>query len=97
MTSVDCSCKKFNSAVNEGQISRKRSLTTRIFLALVPYSVYLFALSLIPLPEGVQSATILMNALSRLVFLGTFIIGLLSGLGAARNAWEFLPTLYKRQ
>ena len=83
--------------LTKGQTSKRRSLTTRIFLALVPYSLYLFTLSLIPLPEGGQTDNLLTTALSRLVVLGTFIYGLLSGLGAARNSWEFLPSLNRRQ
>lgn len=66
-------------------------------MALIPYSLYLFALSLIPLPEGLSSndPDLVSSALERLIVLGTFIIGLLSGLGAARNAWDFMPALSK--
>lgn len=66
-------------------------------MALIPYSLYLFALSLIPLPEGLSlnDPDLVSSALERLIVLGTFIIGLLSGLGAARNAWDFMPAFSK--
>ncbi|KAI5119350.1 hypothetical protein M0805_004027 [Coniferiporia weirii] len=80
-----------------GRVSRSRSVPTRILMALIPYSLYIFALSLIPLPEGLSSTTILSVALSRLVVLGTFIMGSLSGLGAARNSWIYIPSLSRRQ
>lgn len=60
-------------------------------MAILPYSFYLFALSLIPLPDALKASTLLETALSRLIVLGTFIIGLLSGLGAAKYVWDYLP------
>jgi hypothetical protein len=62
----------------------------------VPYSAYLFAVSLIPLPVGQTPKSIFYEALSRLIVLGTFTIGLLSGLGAVWNAWDFLPALSRK-
>lgn len=82
-----------------GRLSRRRSIPTRIVMALVPYSFYLFALSLIPLPESLITTIpgLLSIALSRLIVLGTFIIGLLSGLGAARNAWDHMPIFSRKR
>ncbi|KAH8112124.1 Abscisic acid G-protein coupled receptor-domain-containing protein [Phellopilus nigrolimitatus] len=80
-----------------GRVSRSRSVPTRVLMALIPYSLYIFALSLIPLPEGLSSTSLISAALLRLIVLGTLIIGLLSGLGAARNAWDFTPWLSKNQ
>ena len=70
---------------------------TRVFMSLVPYLIYLFAFTMIPLPESLSTVNsgITTLALSRLIVLGTFIIGLLSGFGAAMNSWEFLPALSK--
>lgn len=66
-------------------------MPTRVALALVPYAIYMFLLALIPLPESLGSKTIVSAALSRLIVLGTFIIGVLSGIGAARYIWEHIP------
>ena len=60
-------------------------------MALIPYSIYLFAFSLIPVPEGLTSSNIESISLARLIVFGTFTMGLLSGLGAARNIWEYTP------
>ena len=77
-------------------VSRIKSLPGHLLVALVPYSVYLFAVSLIPLPAGHAPEGAFDEALSRLIVLGTFTIGLLSGLGAVWNAWDFLPALSKK-
>ena len=67
----------------------------RVMMAFIPYSIYIFALSLIPIPpEAVENAdvsNIESVFLARLIVFGTFVMGLLSGLGAARNIWEYLP------
>lgn len=60
-------------------------------ISLVPVVSYLFALSYIPLPSALPSSGILTTALSRLVVLGTALLGLLSGFGAVSNAWAFFP------
>ncbi|KAL5478766.1 hypothetical protein ACEPAI_2043 [Sanghuangporus weigelae] len=80
-----------------GRLSRNRSVSTRVMMALIPYVVYLFAFTLIPLPESLSNANseITTQTLSRLIVLGTFIMGLLSGFGAARNSWDYLPVLSK--
>ena len=67
----------------------------RVMMAFIPYSIYIFALSLIPIPpeavENVDVSNIESIFLARLIVFGTFVMGLLSGLGAARNIWEYLP------
>ncbi|PAV15856.1 G -coupled receptor 89 [Pyrrhoderma noxium] len=77
-----------------GSLSRSRSMPMRVMMAFIPYSIYLFALSLIPIPpEAVENAdvsNIESVFLARLIVFGTFVMGLLSGLGAARNIWEYL-------
>lgn len=71
--------------------SRRRSVIIRMVLSLVPVILYLFLLSWIPLPNALASSDIMTTALSRLVVLGTIILGLLSGFGAVSNAWAFFP------
>ena len=67
----------------------------RVMMAFIPYSIYIFALSLIPIPpeavENVDVSNVESIFLARLIVFGTFVMGLLSGLGAARNIWEYLP------
>ena len=63
----------------------------RVFLSLVPVIIYLFALSHIPLPAALASSDTTTIALSRLIVLGTIILGLLSGFGAISSSWQFLP------
>lgn len=75
---------------------RKRSMVVRVAVSLVPVILYLFMLSWIPLPESLASADITTTTLSRLVFLGIIILGLLAGFGAVDNAWAFFP-LFIRQ
>jgi hypothetical protein len=60
-------------------------------VSLAPVIVYLFLLSWIPLPDALASSDMMTAALSRLVVLGTIILGLLSGFGAVSNAWAFFP------
>jgi len=64
---------------------------TQIIMSLVPVVLYLFALSYIPLPSALSSSDTLTTALSRLIVLGTALLGLLSGFGAVSNAWAFFP------
>jgi hypothetical protein len=63
----------------------------RVLLSLVPVIIYFFALSRIPLPAALASSDITTVALSRLIVLGTIILGLLSGFGAISSLWKFLP------
>jgi hypothetical protein len=65
--------------------------------SLVPVVLYLFALSYIPLPEALSSSDIMTAALSRLIVLGTIILGLLSGFGAISSSWQYLPFLSRAQ
>jgi len=53
----------------------------------------LFAIAHIPLPQGFTPPDIMTSALSRLLILGTIILGLLSGFGAISNSWGFIPFL----
>ena len=66
-------------------------IKARFFLSLVPVITYLFAFSHIPLPAGLASSDTTTIALSRLIVLGTIILGLLSGFGVISNSWRFLP------
>lgn len=72
------------------QVSRKR-LLPRVFLSILSAMLYLFAVTYIPLPASLASSDILMTALSRLIVLGTIILGLLSGFGAVSSSWAFIP------
>ncbi|KAF8800296.1 hypothetical protein BYT27DRAFT_7227460 [Phlegmacium glaucopus] len=69
----------------------------RAFLSLIPVIIYLFALSHIPLPAALASSDTATIALSRLIVLGTIILGLLSGFGAISNSWRFLPFISQPQ
>lgn len=73
------------------------SLTPRIILALLPVSLYLLFLSYIPLPIGLKNPDYTTAALSRLIVLGTTVLGLLSGFGAVSNSWEYLPFVNREQ
>ncbi|KAJ3516331.1 hypothetical protein NLJ89_g1183 [Agrocybe chaxingu] len=63
----------------------------RAILSLIPVGLYLFALTYIPLPSTLESTDTSTTFLSRLIVLGTIILGLLSGFGAVSNSWQFLP------
>ncbi|KIK02881.1 hypothetical protein K443DRAFT_96034 [Laccaria amethystina LaAM-08-1] len=75
----------------------KSLLGPRVVFSLVPVVLYLFALSYIPLPEALSSSDIMTAALSRLIVLGTIILGLLSGFGAISSSWQYLPFLSRAQ
>jgi hypothetical protein len=72
---------------------RGQFLGIRILISFIPVVVFLFALAHIPLPAGLTSRDVLTNALSRLIIVGTIVLGLLSGFGAISNAWGFIPFL----
>ncbi|KAF8346552.1 G protein-coupled receptor 89 [Amanita rubescens] len=72
---------------------RRRFFGIRIVISFIPVLVFLFALANIPLPAGLTSRDALTNAISRLIILGTIVLGVLSGFGAVSNAWGFLPFL----
>ncbi|PPQ85760.1 hypothetical protein CVT25_003078 [Psilocybe cyanescens] len=63
----------------------------RAILSLIPVALYLLALSYIPLPSSLEPADTLTTSLSRLIVLGTIVLGLLSGFGAISSSWQFLP------
>lgn len=69
----------------------------RIALSIVPVIAYLFLLSWVPLPDALASADLTTNILARLVFVGTIILGLLSGFGAINNAWDFFPLFLRNR
>jgi The Golgi pH Regulator (GPHR) Family N-terminal len=71
--------------------SQRPIIRARFFLSLVPVITYLFAFSHIPLPASLASSDTTTIALSRLIVLGTIILGLLSGFGVISNSWRFLP------
>ncbi len=72
---------------------RRQFFGIRIVISFIPVFVFLFALANIPLPAGLASQDALTNAISRLIILGTIVLGVLSGFGAVSNAWGFLPFL----
>ena len=63
----------------------------RAIFSLIPVTLYLFALSYIPIPEALEPSDTATAALSRLIVIGTIVLGLLSGFGAISNSWQFLP------
>jgi len=77
--------------------SRKRTIIFGVVVSLIPVIIYLFLLSLVPLPDALTSSDITTTALSRLVVLGTIILGLLSGFGAISNAWAFFPLFWRNR
>ncbi|KAF8626649.1 hypothetical protein AX15_004742 [Amanita polypyramis BW_CC] len=70
-----------------------RPFGIRILISFIPVILFLFAVAYIPLPAGLTTPDVLTSALSRLIILGTIILGLLSGFGAISNAWGFIPFL----
>ncbi|KAJ6465721.1 G protein-coupled receptor 89 [Mycena sanguinolenta] len=71
---------------------RTRSILPRIFLSTGAVLVYIFALSCIPLPAALSTADRMTAILSRLVVLGTVVLGLLAGYGAVSSSWAFIPS-----
>lgn len=63
----------------------------RLSLTLVPFLLYLFAFSYVPLPAHMEGAGFFTHALARMTVLGTLLLGLLSGFGAVSTAWSFQP------
>lgn len=66
---------------------QSRALPVRVAFALAPVTLFIFALSYIPLPTELLSYNPLTAVTARLVTMGTTILGLLSGLGAVSGAW----------
>lgn len=75
----------------ETKKTRKRSLFGRAFLAVLPVAGYLFVLSYVPVSTALESGDAIRVVLARLTVVGTVILGLLSGFGAASNAWDYYP------
>ncbi|KAJ7819246.1 G protein-coupled receptor 89 [Mycena leptocephala] len=71
---------------------RTRSVLPRIVLSTMSVALYLFALSCIPLPVALSATDRMTATLSRLVVLGTIILGLLAGFGAVSSSWAFIPS-----
>ncbi|KDQ55997.1 hypothetical protein JAAARDRAFT_36792 [Jaapia argillacea MUCL 33604] len=76
--------------------SRQRPTILRVLLAVAPVFVFLFLLSYIPVPSSLSSWNPIIASLSRLIVLGTIILGLLSGFGAISTAWAFFPLLSRK-
>lgn len=72
------------------------SLSVRtLLLSFIPVIISLALLSYIPISIQTDE-TLLTRTLSRLIVLGTIILGLLSGFGAMTRAWAFLPSSNKK-
>ncbi|KAF9497388.1 hypothetical protein BDN71DRAFT_1444856 [Pleurotus eryngii] len=75
----------------KGNTAKRRAITIRFVLNVIPVLLFLVAFSYVPLPDESLSTDIRISTLSRLNVLGTIVLGLLSGFGAISNAWVFLP------
>ncbi|KAL0065618.1 hypothetical protein AAF712_007396 [Marasmius tenuissimus] len=73
----------------------KRIFTPRFFLNFLPLLIYLYFLSLVPIPSGLTNSDLFSVTLARLIVLGTIILGLLSGVGAIAALEEYLG-LFRR-
>ncbi|KAJ7704021.1 Abscisic acid G-protein coupled receptor-domain-containing protein [Mycena rosella] len=71
---------------------RPRSAAPRLVFSVLCVALYLFLLSCIPLPPALAAADRMTATLSRLVVLGTIVLGLLAGFGAVSSSWAFLPS-----
>ncbi|KAG7087788.1 hypothetical protein E1B28_013729 [Marasmius oreades] len=95
-----------SSSTGGSQAPRTRICSPRLFLTFLPLFIYLYILSLIPLPPGLAPGNSNSNnnhgvdlftaTLARLVVLGTIILGLLSGVGAVAGLEEHIPGLFNR-
>ncbi|PVF94582.1 hypothetical protein CPB86DRAFT_817865 [Serendipita vermifera] len=74
-----------------------KQLRTRIALTATPFLLYLFAFSLVPLPQHLDKASFFTKAVARMTVLGTLLLGLLSGFGAVSTAWSFQPFIGSKQ
>ncbi|KAH6912215.1 G protein-coupled receptor 89 [Coprinopsis sp. MPI-PUGE-AT-0042] len=81
---------------NADKLSLRSCCGPRGLAYFIPVLVYLLALSYIPLPSGMRTADLSHNILSRLIVLGTVILGILSGFGAIRNSWGHLPYVSRK-
>ncbi|KAJ7123701.1 Abscisic acid G-protein coupled receptor-domain-containing protein [Mycena epipterygia] len=69
-----------------------RSTLPRIVFSTISVALYLLALSWIPLPDALSASDRMTATLSRLVVLGTIVLGVLAGFGAVSSSWEFIPS-----
>ncbi|KAJ7060724.1 G protein-coupled receptor 89 [Mycena amicta] len=69
--------------------ARPRTTVPRLAFSTFSVGIYLLLLSLTPLPAPAPDYTT--AALSRLIVLGTAILGLLAGFGAASSVWMYFP------
>ncbi|KAG8993196.1 hypothetical protein FRB94_010952 [Tulasnella sp. JGI-2019a] len=72
-----------------GQLGRRTVLT------LVPYVMYLAAVSRIPVPEALVNADVITTSLSRLTVIGVLILGLISGYGCISTAFMFFADIVR--
>ncbi|KAJ7271199.1 G protein-coupled receptor 89 [Mycena rebaudengoi] len=72
--------------------AQMRSMLPRILFSMCTVGLYLFALSCIPLPTALSTSDRMTATLSRLLVVGTTILGLLAGFGAASSSWDFIPS-----
>ena len=75
----------------------RRSFAVRCLLTVLPVSFFLFTLSYVPLPSSISKTSGVSAIISRLVVVGTVILGLLSGFGSINNAWDYLPMFSRNQ
>ncbi|KAF7369745.1 G protein-coupled receptor 89 [Mycena venus] len=71
---------------------RTRSVLPRLIFSTLCVAIYIFAISCIPLPIALSASDRMTATLSRLVVLGTIILGLLAGFGAVSSSWAFIPS-----
>jgi len=71
--------------------------TVRGAFAFIPVGIYLFGLSYIPLPVGLEGISFGTATLARLIVLGTVFLGLLAGFAAVNGSWQYLFFLSKTQ
>ncbi|KAF7296908.1 hypothetical protein MIND_00922600 [Mycena indigotica] len=69
--------------------TRHRTTLPRLAFSVAVVGLHLFLLSLVPLPEPAGDYTT--AVLSRLIVVGTVILGLLAGYGAASSVWTYFP------
>ncbi|KZS97048.1 hypothetical protein SISNIDRAFT_547125 [Sistotremastrum niveocremeum HHB9708] len=70
-----------------------KTLHNKFLIALIPYTIYLILLTHIPLPYGTSEYGILALWLTRLLVIGTSILGILTGLGTISSTYDSLSLL----
>jgi len=79
-------------AANPRNSRSHRLISFRTIFAFATIGLYLFALSYVPLPSSLKPSGTFSTYLSRLIVIGTIILGFLSGFGAISSSWRFLPS-----